>query len=112
MPGYLGGAGSFDRLARQIVALDPGVAVWAVDRRSNLLEPQAKLARADPATLARIVQRSASNVAFMKDRGPDATLRDWRMAVLEARQLTPNVFPPRRALGGLQPERPVGGLSH
>ena len=56
MPGYLGGAGSFDRLARQIVARDPGVAVWAVDRRSNTLEPQAQLAGADTATLTRIVQ--------------------------------------------------------
>jgi hypothetical protein len=42
MPGFLGGAGSFDRLARELVRLggtDPApIEVWAIDRRSNLLE--------------------------------------------------------------------------
>lgn len=105
MPGFLGGAGSFDRLARQIVALDPGMAVWAVDRRSNLLESGAAIAAADPAELVRIVQqgipaRPASSVTFMKDWGLDTTLRDWREAVREARTLTPNVFIGGHSLGG------------
>ena len=42
MPGFLGGGGSFDGLARALVAagLPSGEAleVWAIDRRSNLLE--------------------------------------------------------------------------
>jgi hypothetical protein len=43
MPGFLGGAGSFDPLARALVrraASDPDGAIeaWAIDRRSNLLE--------------------------------------------------------------------------
>jgi hypothetical protein len=42
MPGFLGGAGSFDPVARAIVAssaTDPApVEVWAIDRRANLLE--------------------------------------------------------------------------
>jgi pimeloyl-ACP methyl ester carboxylesterase len=41
MPGFLGGAGSFEPLARAIVrASKPGDALeaWAIDRRSNLLE--------------------------------------------------------------------------
>jgi len=42
MPGFLGGAGSFDRLARELVRLggsEPApLEVWAIDRRSNLLE--------------------------------------------------------------------------
>ncbi|PNY83062.1 alpha/beta hydrolase [Deinococcus koreensis] len=105
MPGYLGGAGSFDRLARQIVALDGAVAVWAVDRRSNLLEPQAELARATPADLSRIVQRGLparppGSVAFMQDWGLDVALRDWRVAVQEARTLTPNVFLGGHSMGG------------
>ncbi|GGM10901.1 alpha/beta hydrolase [Deinococcus aerophilus] len=104
MPGFLGGAGSFDRLARQIVALDPGVAVWAVDRRSNLLEPQAELAGASPARLAEIVRsglpvRPPDSVTFMRDWGLDATLRDWRVAVKEARTLTPHVFIGGHSLG-------------
>ncbi|MBM4374163.1 MAG: hypothetical protein FJ095_03690 [Deltaproteobacteria bacterium] len=41
MPGFLGGAGSFEPLARALVrASTPGDAIeaWAIDRRSNLLE--------------------------------------------------------------------------
>ncbi len=42
MPGFLGGGGSFDALARALVvrSVDAGepVEVWAIDRRSNLLE--------------------------------------------------------------------------
>ncbi len=43
MPGFLGGAGSFDPLARALVRRgkdDPAgpIEVWAIDRRSNLLE--------------------------------------------------------------------------
>ncbi|MFC4637535.1 alpha/beta hydrolase [Deinococcus hohokamensis] len=97
MPGYLGGAGSFDRLARQIVALDPSLAVWAVDRRANLLEDQAALARSDRARLETLVRtglpvRPARELGFLRDWGLDTTLRDWRAAVLEARALTPEVF--------------------
>lgn len=105
MPGFLGGAGSFDRLARQIVALRPDAAVWAVDRRSNLLEPQAQIAAAGPAELARIVQdglppRSKQSVSYMRDWGLDVTLRDWRVAVQEARRLTPDVFIGGHSMGG------------
>ncbi|MBB5233567.1 alpha/beta hydrolase [Deinococcus budaensis] len=106
MPGFLGGAGSFDRLARQLAALDPGLAVWAVDRRANLLEPQAQLAAADPAELARIVQRglpvrTPASLGFLQGWGLDLTLRDWRAAVLEARALTPDVFLGGHSLGGV-----------
>ncbi len=44
IPGYMGGANSFDYLARQIVSMaeaDPakgGIEVWAIDRRTNCLE--------------------------------------------------------------------------
>jgi hypothetical protein len=38
MPGISGGAASLDVYARQLVASTPGLEVWAVDRRSNLLE--------------------------------------------------------------------------
>lgn len=104
MPGFLGGAGSFDRLARQIVARDPGLAVWAVDRRSNLLESQDQLAGANPAALQAIAKtglpaRPAAELAFMRDWGLDTTLRDWRLAVQEARTLTPNVFLGGHSLG-------------
>lgn len=42
MPGFLGGAGSFDRLARELVASSIAagepIEVWAIDRRANLME--------------------------------------------------------------------------
>ncbi|ACO46724.2 alpha/beta fold hydrolase [Deinococcus deserti] len=104
MPGYLGGAGSFDRLARQIVALDPGVAVWAVDRRGNLLEEHAPLAQAGKTELETIVRsalpvRPIRQLSFMRDWGLDTTLRDWRVAVQEARTLTPEVYVGGHSMG-------------
>ncbi len=38
VPGIFGGATTMDILARQLVASQPGLEVWAVDRRANLLE--------------------------------------------------------------------------
>lgn len=41
MPGFLGGAGNFDYLARRVLQRSEGrTVVWAVDRRSNALEDQ------------------------------------------------------------------------
>ena len=43
MPGFLGGAGSFEPLARAMVRRSAGehaIEAWAIDRRSNLLEDQ------------------------------------------------------------------------
>lgn len=104
MPGYLGGAGSFDRLARQIVNLDPTVAVWAVDRRSNLLEPQGTIGRASPTQLAQIVQNGLpvlppEKVAYMSEWGLDVTLKDWRVVIQEALKITPNVYLGGHSLG-------------
>jgi pimeloyl-ACP methyl ester carboxylesterase len=53
MPGFLGGAGNFDYLARRVLERSGGrTAVWAVDRRSNALEDHTGLdaaeARRDP----------------------------------------------------------------
>ena len=38
VPGYVGGAGDFALVAKDIVARVPGLQVWALDRRSNALE--------------------------------------------------------------------------
>ncbi|MBZ9714311.1 alpha/beta fold hydrolase [Deinococcus multiflagellatus] len=105
MPGFLGGAGSFDRLARQIVALNPTVAVWAVDRRSNLLEDHTSILKAGPAALAGLVKdglpvRTPDSLPYLKDWGLDTTLKDWRVAVQAARALTPNVFLGGHSMGG------------
>jgi pimeloyl-ACP methyl ester carboxylesterase len=59
-PGFLGGAGTFDALAKNLVrrAADDGVAieVWAIDRRSNLLEDRLGLDTAEAAGNAEIAQ--------------------------------------------------------
>jgi pimeloyl-ACP methyl ester carboxylesterase/predicted esterase len=48
VPGFLGGAGDFDYLARRVVFRSQGkTAVWAVDRRSNLMEDQTGLDAAE-----------------------------------------------------------------
>lgn len=50
IPGYIGGAGSFSYLARQLVALGADafpVEVWALDRRSNCLEDQTGMQEAE-----------------------------------------------------------------
>ncbi|UBV41803.1 alpha/beta fold hydrolase [Deinococcus taeanensis] len=105
MPGFLGGAASFDRLARQLVTLDPTLAVWAVDRRANLLEDHAPLLTSSMTQLQRIVReglpvRDPASVPYLKDWGLDVTLRDWRVAVQAARTLTPNVFIGGHSMGG------------
>jgi hypothetical protein len=46
MPGLLGGASGFDRIARGLVSRDPSLEAWAVDRRSNLLEDHSLLVTA------------------------------------------------------------------
>src|SRR2546426_7781479 len=38
VPGYLGGAGDFTQIARQLIARVPNLQVWAVDRRENAFE--------------------------------------------------------------------------
>jgi hypothetical protein len=51
VPGFLGGAGSFDGLARALVKKGQrdghSIEVWAIDRRSNLLEDLAGMNAAD-----------------------------------------------------------------
>jgi pimeloyl-ACP methyl ester carboxylesterase len=52
IPGYIGGAGSFSYLARQLVALGAEtfpVEVWAFDRRANCLEDQTGMQEAESA---------------------------------------------------------------
>lgn len=105
MPGFLGGAGSFDPLARAIVARsamgDAPVEVWAVDRRANLLEDLRGMHTAerlnDPEIAARYYNdRDLSiggqsfrdppsamdpSLAYMSEWGLATTLNDLRAVV-------------------------------
>lgn len=98
MPGFLGGAASFDQLSRNVVrrAAKRGrhVEVWAIDRRANCLEDHHGViaaARAKDATLAyryywggeQVDGKrfagfvSPSDAQFLDSFGLERTLRDW-----------------------------------
>ncbi len=100
MPGFLGGATNFDRLARTIVSANPTLEVWAVDRRSNLLEDHRVLSQAyrqrDPLLAWAYHIRDAGkaggfkplepkDVAFMGYWGLQVHLEDLRRVVQLAR---------------------------
>ena len=100
MPGFLGGVTNFDRLARNVVSLNPGLEVWAVDRRSNALEDHRVLDAAyikrDPMTAwqyhirdagkaAGFKPLEATQVAFMGYWGLEVHLEDLRRVVQLAR---------------------------
>jgi pimeloyl-ACP methyl ester carboxylesterase len=114
MPGFLGGAQNFDRLARTIVSSDPSVEVWAVDRRSNALEDHSRLLEAyqkrDPMVSWRYMirdagkpdgfrARSGREIAFMGYWGLKVHLEDLRAVVLKARENAPKVFLGGHSLG-------------
>lgn len=114
MPGFLGGAQNFDRLARSMVSSDPSLEVWAIDRRSNLLEDHSRLLEAfqrrDPMVSWRYMIRDAGkpdgfqartprDVAFMGYWGLKVHLEDLRAVVLKARETAPKVFLGGHSLG-------------
>jgi pimeloyl-ACP methyl ester carboxylesterase len=114
MPGFLGGAQNFDRLARTIVSSDPSLEVWAVDRRSNLLEDHSRLLEAyqkrdpmiawqymirDAGKAGGFQARTARETAFMGYWGLKVHLEDLRAVVLKAREAAPKVFLGGHSLG-------------
>ncbi|MGZ3419714.1 MAG: alpha/beta hydrolase [Polyangiales bacterium] len=101
MPGFLGGAGSFDPMARALVRrsdADGAIEVWAIDRRANLLEDthgdDVAEVRGDP-DLARTYYFDGeevegktfhgfldfSEVGFESEWGAETTLGDLRKAI-------------------------------
>ncbi len=116
MPGFLGGATNFDRLARSVVAQDGTLEVWAVDRRSNQLEDQGVLLEAarqrDPMIAWRYFVRdagkptgfrpqTAQSLSFMGSWGLQTHLEDLRAIILKARTLAPKVFLGGHSLGSV-----------
>ncbi len=114
MPGFLGGAQNFDRLARTMVSSDPSLEVWAVDRRSNALEDHSRLLEAyqkrDPMISWRYMirdagkpgsfqARTAREVAFMGYWGLKVHFEDLRAVVLKASETAPKVFFGGHSLG-------------
>lgn len=90
VPGFLGGAGSFDPLAARLVMAAPGWEVWAWDRRANGLEDRAGLATANPWTYYQ--NYTLPEVGFLKDWGLAVHLADLDSLVEEARREGPVVL--------------------
>jgi hypothetical protein len=116
MPGIFGGATNFDRMARTIVSQDKTLEVWAIDRRSNLLEDHRKLLESwnakDPLIAWRsfirdagkpggFSARPASELGFMGYWGLETHLGDLRNVILEARARAPKVLLGGHSLGSV-----------
>jgi hypothetical protein len=98
MPGFLGGASSFDQIARNLVRRADkrgrDVEVWAIDRRANCLEDHHGVKAAARAENAELAYRyywggeevdgrrfagfvSPSDAEFLESFGLERTMRDW-----------------------------------
>lgn len=114
MPGIFGGATSFDQLARQLVATIPNLQVWAVDRRSNVLEDHTGFSAAqqqrDPAiALAYYLGEGDDEpayrpldpdlVGYMAHWGLETHLRDLHQLILHARDSADRVILGGHSLG-------------
>ncbi|HEX7004767.1 MAG TPA: hypothetical protein VF168_11345 [Trueperaceae bacterium] len=114
MPGIFGGAASFDGLARQLVASTPGLEVWAIDRRSNLLEDRSAMVRAlrtgDPEVAldyyiegwgrpGGFTPLAFDEVPYLRYWGIDVHLRDLHRLILDARARAPGVILGGHSLG-------------
>jgi hypothetical protein len=109
IPGFLGGAGSFDELARNTVRVahnrDRAIEVWALDRRANCLEDDRGVnaaAKAKDPSIAydyywgdgKVAGKgfggfaTPQDAAFLKDFGLERTVRDW-YTVMRAARLRP-----------------------
>lgn len=111
MPGFLGGAGSFDPLARALVRRstpDEPLEAWAIDRRPNLLEDHHGLAvavaRRDPEAARRYYvggetvagrrfadHPDAASVSYLSEWGLATTVADVRAVI--------SLVPPGERLG-------------
>jgi pimeloyl-ACP methyl ester carboxylesterase len=115
VPGIYGGATSLELLARQLVAAVPNLEVWAVDRRSNLLEDrsvmQEALAKKNPMlAYDYYVQNFGKDdgfqtvppeeVGFMAQWGLEVHLRDLHEIIREAEQRGARVILGGHSLGG------------
>jgi pimeloyl-ACP methyl ester carboxylesterase len=92
VPGYLGGAGDFTQIARQLTARVPNLQVWALDRRENALEDTSVFRTGTPQQAydyyfglkARYIDGNR-DTPFARGWGLKLALEDLRKVVLEAR---------------------------
>ncbi|MBL8955316.1 MAG: hypothetical protein JNK82_31370, partial [Myxococcaceae bacterium] len=99
MPGFLGGAGGFDALARAVVRRstpDAPLEAWAIDRRANLLEDHAGIDAAADAGNPDVLTsyyfepgstfggfRSQDDLAYASEWGMASTMADLRAVIAQ-----------------------------
>jgi len=98
VPGFLAGAGDFRLVAHEIVRRVPNLQVWAVDRRSNLLEDQTGFRTGNPDTARgyylfgaavggkRFAAVKDVDAGYARGWGLAVSLGDLRRVVLAARR--------------------------
>jgi pimeloyl-ACP methyl ester carboxylesterase len=118
VPGTNGGRGDFTLTARELVKKVPGLAVWAVDRRSEQLEDTSVFEQAlagsvtpkamfdyyagwiaDPTITPHYQPPDASTLGFAADWGLRVQLEDVRAVVLKARAAGKRVILGGHSLG-------------
>jgi pimeloyl-ACP methyl ester carboxylesterase len=97
VPGFIGGAGDFRLIARDIVSRIPDLQVWAIDRRSNALEDTSVFATGDPDKAfayylnfqpvngKRFQPLNGQDFPYTRQWGLEVSLQDIRRVVLAAR---------------------------
>jgi pimeloyl-ACP methyl ester carboxylesterase len=128
VPGTVAGANSYKIAASEIVQLSGGrFEVWAIDRRTNLLEDimgliPAENARTQEAVLdainyylnnpagrgGYIAANPFSVSSFLSGWGLDVNLRDFKAIVDQARTVTPNIFLGGHSLGAIMAQMFAG----
>lgn len=91
VPGFLGGAGDFRLIAKDIVQRVPGLQVWALDRRQQAFEDTAVFEKGNPAEAEahylgfKYKRVLGEDVPFVGQWGLKLALEDLRRVILEAR---------------------------
>ena len=114
VPGIFGGAATMDIVARQLVASQPGLEVWTVDRRANLLEDRSatleSLRTGDPTTAYDYYVKNRGKkdgfnavppeeVPFLASWGLEVHLRDLHELVKRAHTVADTVVLGGHSLG-------------
>lgn len=106
MPGTQGGSGNFTLVARHLVKSMDNLQVWAIDRRTQVLEKTAVFEQADRGEVSlqymfdyylgwaenggnppeHFVPLNPNSVSFARDWGMEVALNDARAVVLKARK--------------------------
>ena len=97
VPGYMGGAGDFSLIGRDIVKRVPGMQVWALDRREAAFEDTSVFRKSDPDAAFRYYLNfqpvngrtfapvDGKSVPYVRQWGLKLALDDLRRVILEAR---------------------------